>query len=231
MAKQNKKTADNEVLVDVTQSFTRAERFFEENRKSITVIAVALFAIVGGYFAYLYFYLQPLEKEAQQEMFWAQQYFEQDSLNLALKGDGMHYGFLDVAAEYSGTKAGNLANYYAGISYLNLGQYDNAIALLDEFDSNDPILSVVAVGAIGDAFLELDQPKEALDYYKRAVSGEKNRFIVPFYLLKAGMLAEQNGNTKAALGFYQRIKKEFPDSREATDIDKYIARIEVQNPA
>lgn len=231
MAKQNKNTADEEVLVDVTQGITKAERFFEENRKSITVIAGSLFLIVGGYFAYLYFYLQPREQEAQQEIFWAQQYFEQDSLNLALMGDGAHYGFLDIAADYSGTKAGNLANYYAGICYLNQGEFNNAIALLDEFDGNDPILSVVAEGAIGDAFLELDQPKEALDYYKRAVSGQKNSFIVPFYLLKAGMLAEQNGNTKAALGFYNRIKKEFPKSREATEIDKYIARVEVQKPA
>ncbi len=231
MAKQNKNTADDEVLVDVTQSITKAEKFFEENRKSITVIAVALFAIVGGYFAYLYFYLQPREEEAQQEIFWAQQYFEQDSLKLAINGDGAHYGFLDIAADYSGTKAGNLANYYAGICYLNLGEFDNAIALLDEFDSNDPILSVIAEGAIGDAFLELNQPKEALDYYKRAVSGQDNEFIVPFYLLKAGLLAELNGDNKEALNFYERIKKEFPDSKEASDIDKYIARVEIKNPA
>jgi len=228
MAKQNK---EEEVLVDVTGSITKAEKFFEENRKSITVIFIALFVIVGGYFAYLYMYLQPREQEAQQEMFWAQQYFEQDSLRLALRGDGQHFGFLDVADEYSGTKAGNLANYYAGVCYLNQGEFEKAIALLDEFDSNDPILSVIAKGAIGDAFLELEQPKEALEYYKRAVSGQQNSFIVPFYLLKAGMLAEQNGDLKAALGFYQRIKKDFPKSREANEIEKYIARAEAKNAA
>jgi tetratricopeptide (TPR) repeat protein len=229
MAKQKK--AEDEVLVDVTGGITRAEKFFEENRKSITVIFVSLFVIVGGYFAYLYFYLQPREQEAQQEIFWAQQYFEQDSLRLALRGDGEHYGFLDVADQYSGTKAGNLANYYAGICYLNQGDFEKAIALLDEFDSNDPILSVIAEGAIGDAFLELEQPKEALDYYKRAVSGQENSFIVPFYLLKAGMLAEQNGDLKAALSFYKRIQKDFPDSREANEIEKYIARAEAKNAA
>ena len=231
MAKQQKKTSDEEVLVDVTQGITRAEKFFEENRKSITVIAGALFVIVGGYFAYLYFYLQPREQEAQQEIFWAQQYFEQDSLNLALNGDGAHYGFLDIAADYSGTKAGNLANYYAGICYLNQGDFENAIALLDDFDSNDPILSVIAEGAIGDAFLELNQPEEALSYYKRAVSGKTNQFIVPFYLMKAGILAEQNGDNKAALGFFNRIKTEFSKSKEASDIDKYIARVEAKKSA
>jgi tetratricopeptide (TPR) repeat protein len=231
MAKQKKNKGEEEVLVDVTQTLSGAEKFFEENRKSITVIFVALFVIVGGYFAYLYLYQQPREAEAQQEIFWAQQYFEQDSLNLALRGDGEHYGFLDIADEYSGTKAGNLANYYAGVCYLNQGDYEKAIALLDEFDSNDPILSVIAEGAIGDAFLELEQPKEALEYYKRAVSGESNNFIVPFYLMKAGMLAESNGDHKAALNFYQRIQHDFPDSQEATNIEKYIARVEAKNRA
>lgn len=233
MAKQKKKHEEDEVLVDVGQSLSKVEHFFEENRKSITVIMVALFAIVGGYFAYLYMYQMPRENEAQEYIYTAQSYFEQDSLKLALNGDGSTkgYGFLDVADEYSGTKAGNLANYYAGVCYLNLGQFQDAIKYLDNFDSDEDVLSVVAKGAIGDAFMELDQPKEALDYYKRAVSGEENSFVVPFYLKKAGMVAEGQGNLKDAQKYFTRIKKEFKDSQEAADIDKYIARVEAKmNP-
>ncbi len=228
MAKQKNKKQEDEVLMDVGQSLSRVEHFFEENRKSITVIIVALFVIVGGYFAYLYLYQNPRENEAQEYIFNAQRYFEQDSLNLALNGDGSSYGFLDIADEYSGTKAGNLANYYAGVSYLNLGQFESAIEYLDKFDGDDAVLSVIANGAIGDAFLELNQPEEALDYYKRAVSGEENGFVVPFYLKKAGLVAEQQGNFKDAEKYYTRIKKEFKDSQEAADIDKYIARVEAK---
>lgn len=227
MAKQ-KKNQEDEVLVDVGQSLSKVEHFFEENRKSITVIMVALFAIVGGYFAYLYLYQQPRETEAQEYIYTAQRYFEQDSLRLALEGDGSAYGFLDIADEYSGTKAGNLANYYAGVSYLNMGQYENAIEYLDKFDGDDAILSVIATGAIGDAFLELDQPKEALDYYKRAVSGAENTFVVPVYLKKAGLVAEEQGDLKSAQKYFTRIKKEFKDSQEASDIEKYIARVEAK---
>ncbi len=228
MAKQKKNHEEDEVLVDVGQSLSKVEHFFEDNRKSITVIMVALFAIVGGYFAYLYMYQTPRENEAQEYIYTAQRYFEEDSLKLALNGDGTNYGFLDVADEYSGTKAGNLANYYAGVSYLNLGEYQNAIKYLDKFDSDDEVLSIVAKGAIGDAFMELDQPKEALDYYKRAVSGEENSFVVPFYLKKAGMVAEGQGDLKDAQKYFTRIKKEFKDSQEAADIDKYIARVEAK---
>ena len=228
MAKQKKQDQEQEVLVDVGHGLTSMEHFFEENRKSITVIVAALFVIVAGYFAYSYFYQQPREAEAQQYIFPAQNYFEQDSLKKALNGDGANYGFLDVADQYSGTKAGNLANYYAGICYLNLGEYENAIKYLDEFSSDDPILSVIAKGAIGDAFAELNQPKDALDYYNRAVSGEDNNFIVPFYLKKAGIIAEEQGQLKDARDYFSRIKKEFKDSQEATDIDKYIARVEAK---
>ncbi len=228
MAKQRKNQEEDEVLLDVGQSLSKVERFFEENRKSITVIMVALFVLVGGYFAYQYMYQMPRENEAQEYIYTAQRYFEEDSLNLALNGDGTNYGFLAVAEDYSGTKAGNLANYYAGVSYLNLGQYEKAIEYLDEFDSDEDVLSVVAKGAIGDAFMELDQPKEALDYYKRAVSGEENSFVVPFYLKKAGMVAEGEGNLKDAQKYFTRIKKEFKDSQEAADIDKYIARVEAK---
>ena len=50
----------------------------------------------------------------------AEIYFEKDSFNLALNGDLNSAGFIDIADDYSSTKTGKLANYYAGICYLNL---------------------------------------------------------------------------------------------------------------
>lgn len=223
----SKKTnQEEEVLVDVTQSISSVERFFEENKQNITLFATALVLLVGGYVSYMKFYQEPREMEAQQEIYHAQQWFEADSFRQAVDGMGDKLGFLDVAADYSGTKAGNMANYYAGISYLRLGEYENAILLLDEFRTNDPILSVMSVGAIGDAFLELNQPEDALDYYAKATKINKNNFVVPFYLLKAGLLAEEMGKNSDALAYYQRIESEFGDSRQAADIARYIARAE-----
>lgn len=223
-----KKNQEEEVIVDVGQSLTTIEKYFEENRKSITFIVVGLFLIVGGYFAYLKLYQEPRELEAKEEIYTAQQYFEQDSLQLALNGDGQHLGFIDVADNYSGTKAGNLANYYAGISYLNSGQFESAIEYLDNFEADDPILSVIAEGSIGDAFLELGQPEEALEYYENAVSGEENSLVVPFYLQKAAILAEEQGKLEKAKKYFTRIKDDFKDSRQGSDIEKFIARVEAK---
>ncbi len=229
MAKKNKQ--EEEVLVDVQESLSKIEKYLEENRKSLTVIVGGILAIVVGYFAVDIFYQQPRELEGQVGIYKAQQYFESDSMSLALNGNGLDMGFVEVADKYSGTKAGNLANYYAGICALNLGQYQEAIAYFDDFSSNDPILSVIATGSIGDAFMEINQPKEALEYYSKAVNGEENNLVVPFYLKKAGILAESEGQLDQALKFYTRLKKEFKDSREALDADKYIARIETKKAA
>ena len=229
MAKKN--TQEDEVLVDVGQSISKVESYLEENKKSLSVIVGGLLLLVLGYFAYTKFYQEPREKEAQEEIFTAQQYFELDSLSLALNGNGQSLGFVDVANQYSGTKAGNLANYYAGICYLNLGKFEEAIQYLDEFSSNDPVFSVIAKGSIGDAFLEINQPEEALEYYTSAVSGKDNSLTVPFYLRKAGILAQDMGKLDESLKFFKRLKKDFKDSQQAVDVDKYIARIETQKGA
>lgn len=223
-----KQQQEDEVLVDVGQSLSNAEKYFEENKQTISIVIVALVALIGGYFAYAEFYKKPLEKEAQGAIFYAQQSLESDSLNAALNGTNGNMGFLDVADEYSGTKAGNLANYYAGVAYLNLGQFENAIEYLDKFSSDDPILSVIAKGAMGDAFLELNQPEEALDYYEKAVNGKDNNFVVPIYLQKAAILAEAQSELDASKKHFTRIKKDFPQSPEALSADKYLARLEAK---
>lgn len=227
MAKK-KQQQEEEVIVDVVQSVSKLERFFEENRQLLSGLALGIFLIVGGVIAYLKFYQQPREREAQEQIFHAQRLFEADSFSQAIAGHNGKPGFLDIAADYSGTKAGNTANYYAGISYLRIGEYDKAIMLLDDFSSPDPLLAILAPSAIGDAFMELGQKEEALEYYQKAVKEKANSFLTPFVLLKAGLLAEDLGQAQKALGYYQRIQKDFPDSRQAADIKRYIARAEAQ---
>lgn len=224
-----KKKQDEDVLVDVTDKLSRFERWVDQNKHIVTIVTGAVVLLVGGYFAYQQFYLKPLEKEAQKEFYRAQLYFENDSLQLAIRGDGQNLGALDIASEYGATETGNLANYYAGVAYLNAGEFENAIALLDEYKSDDPVLKVIATGAIGDAFMELDQPEDALGYYRKAVNSSKANFITPFFLKKAGIAAELNQEYDDALHFYERIKKEFPESLQASGIDTYIAYARAQS--
>jgi tetratricopeptide (TPR) repeat protein len=218
----NSKANSHDGFEAVEIALTRTEKYIEDNRKSLTIIIVAIAVVVGGYFGYKKFYLEPKETEAQSEMFVAERYFEQDSFKLALEGDGQNLGFLTIIDDYGFTKSANLSNYYAGICYLRLGKFQDAIDNLEQFDGNDRLVAPVALGATGDAYIELGNLKKGVKYYEKAAALNKNSMTSPIYLLKAGYVYEELKDNKNALKVYETIKYQYPTSDEARDIDKYI---------
>lgn len=212
----------------VEASLGKVETFINANKQRITQVlggALAIFALV---WAYNHFVTMPAEEEAQIALYPAQKAFAADSLNLALNGNANQLGFMDIIDEHGSTKAGNLAEYYAGLCYLGLGQPEEAIAHLDEFSGADGVLSAVALAGIGDAFADLNQPEDAHDYYVKASKEEANAFLTPFFLNKAGVTAEMTGDYESALKHYQRIKEDFPTSNEAAEVDALIAFCEAK---
>jgi tetratricopeptide (TPR) repeat protein len=143
---------------------------------------------------------------------------------LSLDGADGKYGMLDIVDTYSGTNAGNLANYYAGMAYLNMKDYVNAIEYLNAFESTDDVLGPIAKGGIGDAFVQLEQLEDAYDYYVRAANAKTNNYTTPMYLYKAGVLGLKLDKNTKALEYFQTIKAEFPESTEAKDIDVFIGK-------
>lgn len=223
MANKNK---TEEQFAQVEQALGKTEQYIEDNQKSITIIIGAIIGIIVLFKAYQNFYIKPLEEEAQIEIYMAELYFQKDSFNLALNGDGQYAGFLDVADEYSSTNAGELANYYAGLCYLHIGDYQNAIEYLENFSSNDMILSSLALGCAGDAYMELGDIDNAMDAYEDAVSNSNNEFTAPRYMMKLAMIHELNNDYTEALEIYQAIKRDFKTSLEGSGIEKYISRAE-----
>ena len=143
---------------------------------------------------------------------------------MALNGDGNAPGFLEIIDKYSSTPSGNLANYYAGICYLHLGDNKNAIKHLEKFSSNDVIFSSMAMANLGDAYMQLGDFKKASNYYQKATTGMTNLVTTPVIMMKAGLAFEKANDYKSALSMYERLEKEFPASYEARDIEKYITR-------
>lgn len=221
---KDKKNQQVDNLTEVESALTKSEQFLEANQKLIGIIIGAIVVVSVGYLALNKFYLEPRSTDAQEQMFMAQNYFEKDSFNLALNGDGNNPGFLDIVDDYGSTDAGNLAKYYAGISYLNLGQYDNAIDYLKKFSTEDLLLGPISVGAQGDAQLELGKADKALSLYTDAYKMNDNELTTPIYMLKAGELLESSNKNADALKLYETIKQKFPESNEGRSIDKYIAR-------
>ena len=206
----------------VESALSKTEQYIEENKKSLTIIVTAIILVVGGYLLYSRVLLAPKEAEAQSQIFRAEQYFAQDSFRLALEGDGDALGFIDIIDEYGITKTANLANYYAGISYLRLGEFENAIEYLEHFDSNDKLVSVIALGALGDAYVEAGDYDKAISFFEKAANKNKNDFTSAIYLKKAGITYEAVENYEKAIASYEKIKELYPESEEARDIDKFI---------
>jgi tetratricopeptide (TPR) repeat protein len=218
------------VFSTLDDTASKTEAFVAKNQNLIIGIVGAVALITIGYLAYQKFIAEPKQVEAANEMFVAQQNFQQatdgvasDSLyKLSLNGSEGKFGFIKIADEYSGTDAANLANYYAGIAFLNTGKYTEAIDYLSKFKSEDIILGALAKGAIGDAYAQIKQPQEALDNYLKAVAANKNDFTTPRFLLKAGKTALELGKKEDALKYFTDIKENFDASPESASVDVLI---------
>lgn len=213
-------------MKNVEQTLTRTEQYLEENYKPL-LITLGVIVVLVGLFWIAKIYLNKRNEEAQSQMYMAERYLEMDSLKLALNGDGNYLGFIDIASDYKFTTSGNLALYSAGICYLHLGQYQDAIDFLNKYSKKDKVIGSLAIGATGDAYVELGDLKTGVSKYIEAADFASNSFNTPIFLMKAGEIYEQDGNYTEALKVYQRIQDNYPESSEGLSIDKYIARVKL----
>ncbi|MBC2845738.1 tetratricopeptide repeat protein [Winogradskyella flava] len=232
IVEENSATA--EVFNTLDEGASKTEEWFVKNQNYIIGAIAAIALVVLGYLGYSKFIAEPQGKEAMNEMYQAKKYFEDaangissDSLyTMSLNGGEGKYGMLDIIDQYGGTPAANLANYYAGMAYLNLKDYQNAVTYLSDFSSDDKMLGPIAKGGIGDAFVQLEQLPEALEYYEKAFKANVNEFTTPMYLLKAARVAIDLDENSKALDYLKRIKSDFPDATEAGQVDILIGKVE-----
>lgn len=207
-------------------TFSKMESFVNKNQKILSWVLIGITAVILIIFLYNRFVSKPKNEEAAASMFMAEQYYLIDSFNLALNGDGADLGFLDIVDQYGSTPTGKLANYYIGMIYLRQGNYEDAIAHLKKYNGKDNIIATMALGSIGDAYIELGDNELALKYYSKAIKNSDNNFTTPMYIHRSAMTYEMMDNYKEAIRLYKEIQEKYPRSIEARDIDKYIARAE-----
>lgn len=224
---------NNQATYDVA---SKSEAFFQKNGKVLLIAVVAIIVIIAGYFCYKSFISGPREEKASTAIARGQEYFNSEQFDKALNGDGAGYaGFVKIASDYSSTKAGNLANLYAGLSYANLGKWQDAVKYLENFDpSNDAMVSPAAIEALGNAYAHVGQVDKAISKLKDAASKADskakdgvNNSLSPVFLLQAGQLLESQNKPDEALKIYQDIKNKYVNSMlvQSNEIDKYIERV------
>ena len=214
-------------LDKVNAALSSSEQFIQQYQKPILLGLLAIVIIVSAIIGVRHFYVLPRDNKAQADMYKGVFYFEKDSFQLALQGNGADFiGFKAIADEYSSTKAGNLAAAYSGLSLYNLGKYDEAITYLKNFDADEEFISPAIIGTIGDCYVNMDKYEDGVGYFERAAKKADNDMLSPIYLKKAATVYEKLGNKKKALEMYQKIKDSYPKSMSNQDIEKYIIRDE-----
>ena len=228
-ALENKSTTAN-VFNTLDKGSSKTQQWVEKNKNVILGLVGFISIMLIGVFTYSKLITEPKESNAFNEMYFAQKKFDEailidnDSVyNIALNGDELNMGMLEIIEEFSGTDAANLANYYTGVMYLNMNDYQNSIKYLSKFSSDDILLSSLAIGAIGDAFAELNQFEDAYDYYVKA-SKSDNNFTTPLFLYKSGTVAMRLNKFKKAEEYFMSIKLDYPKSPEAKNIDAFISK-------
>jgi tetratricopeptide (TPR) repeat protein len=204
----------------------QATDFWEHNQKYLVGGILGIAAIVFLWYAYTHFIKGPKEIDAANQIAKSEQLMSRDSFEAALKGTAGFPGFVTIAKKFSGTKAGNMANFYAGQCYLNLGQFAPAISYLESYSPADDVSPVLVNGMLGDAYSETNKMDEALKHYETASVSNADEFLSPYYLFKLGLLNEKMKKYGAALNAYNRIKSEYPESLQGRTIDMYIGRVE-----
>ena len=217
----NEKEALRQENIEATVSAT--EKFYNENKKTIWAVVGGILVIFLAILLYSKFIYQPKCAQAQKDAYPAELAFQQEEWDLALEGDGNNLGFYDIIDNY-GTKAGKAVWFYAGVCELQRGNYQEALDALKKYKGKDSILAARAIACQGDAYVGLDDVKSAVACFEKAAASADNVFAAS-YLLKAGVAYEALGEAAKALACYEKIKDQYPQSIEAYDIAKYIARV------
>ena len=201
------------------------EEFVEKNQKILSIVGVAIVVVIAAVFGYRYMNNQK-NITAQSEIFQSQYYFEKDSLDLALDGDGRSLGLLDVIDEYGNTKAGNLAYYYAGAIYLKKRENEKAIEYLSKFSTGEDLVQARAFALTGDAYMELGNYSDAADAYEKAAERSDDKYFSPGYLVKAALAHEKNNDYQSAIASMDKIIKKYFGASEYNEARKHKARLE-----
>lgn len=222
----NAKTKEEVRQENIETKISATEQFYETYKKAIWTVLAVIVAVILAVLAYNKFIYQPKAEEAKGAAYPAEIAFQKGDYELALKGDGNVYGFEEVISEY-GAKSGKAVYLYAGICALQLGEYEDALNYVKKYNGKEPILAARAIACQGDAYVGLEEYAKAASCFAAAAAKADNVFAAT-YLFKEGLAYEKLGEPAKALKAYKTIEDKYPQSIEGYEIDKYIARVSVE---
>ncbi|MEI8278763.1 MAG: tetratricopeptide repeat protein [Bacteroidota bacterium] len=222
---RNKPGEERIIETETPEALVKVQSMYETNKNRINTSITVILVVVLGYFAYQKFYIAPRETKAAAAAYFPQRYFSVDSLDKALNGDGQHKGFLSIEKQYSGTKTANLCHFYSGVCYLHMGDSKNAIKQLEDFDAKGTAVQYIAIGTLGDAYMDAGNNKKGIECYEKAAANKEDKILTPMYLSRVATAYEMNNQPEEAKKMYKRLHDEYPQSPSSRDAERNLARL------
>ena len=217
----SKKKTETETPILADEMLGKSEAFVLKYKNAIIGTIVAIILTVVGSMAYSTYIVEPKEEAANKAIFHAEHMFIEGNYDAALNGDGINAGFLKIIDDHSGTDASNIAAAYAGLCYANLGNYDDAIKFLEDYDGNDKVIAPKVKHALGTCYAHKEEWNKAIELVLEAAEEGDNIAVAPECLRDAAAMYEKIGKKEKALELYNRIKTEYPDA-PTVNIDQLI---------
>lgn len=213
--------------LDVNEALNKSEAYFVKNKKLIIGAIVALFVIVGGFFAYSNLVAKPNKDKANTMLAKGQQYFAQGKYDEALNGDKAGYiGFLEIAKKYNSTDAGNLAKLYAGLTYAEKDDVKNAIKFIESFKGQgDAMISPAAIAALGNCYAKDGQIDKAIELLKKAADKADNKSLTPIFLVQAAKLLVSQNKLDEAKAIFESVKTKYATTPEGEAAEKLLQHL------
>jgi len=218
MSKLKKEELEQDILIEYSSRFMH---FYENNKAAVIGGGIGLVLAIGLTIGYI-IYSGNLEEEATNLLGIAEQELLQGNYQEALNGNEEEFtlGFVQIANNYGGTEAGNLAFYYAAISEYELGNYEQALSYIQQYDLPDGILGVSPISMHANILIELERYQEAAEQYEKAANWDENDSTTPYNLYKAAEAHREAGNTEQALAHIQTIIDEYPNSQQIAQAER-----------
>lgn len=212
MSKLKKEDLEQDLLIEYS---SRIMHFYNNNKVAVIGGSIGIVVAIGLIIGYI-FYSGNQEEEAVNLLGIAEQELLRDNYEQALYGNEEEFtlGFEQIANNYDGTIAGNLANYYAAIAEYELGNYESALTYIQEYEVPEGILGVAPISMHANILIGLERYEEAATQYERAAEWDENNSTTPYNLYKAAEAHMEAGNTEQALAHIDTIIEEYPNSQQ-----------------
>lgn len=210
-----KEDLEQDILIEYSSRFMY---YYENNKATVIGGGIGIVLVIGliiGFFVYS----NQQEQEAQNLLGIAEEQLMQGNYETALYGneDEFTLGFVQISNNYSRTSAGNLASYYAAVSEFELGNYEEALSRIQDFNVPSGIMGVAPVSLYAILLSELERYEEAAQKYIEAAEWNENSSTTPYNLMEAAIAFREAGNPDRALQVVNRILDEYPNSQQSAE--------------